>query len=226
MWPALCLIGTLAAGSAWAQQAPAQSDPASGTKPIKGAAPVKDGAAPGAKPVMAPAKQAAKPAASDPSAKPATAPKAPSKPKAASKPAPKPKAKPAPAKRAKKAKPKAPPKPAAAPGTDASKAAPATVAPAPRHPAARPLPDRREAEARYREGVELEQRGDMKAALKAYHQAGESGDAQAQKKLGDLYGTGNEVVERDYETSLRWYERARGQGVEPRKPHTYPGVRR
>jgi len=39
-------------------------------------------------------------------------------------------------------------------------------------------------------------------------------------------GTGSDAVERDYETSLRWYERARRQGIEIPKPFTYPGVRR
>jgi TPR repeat protein len=84
----------------------------------------------------------------------------------------------------------------------------------------------RQADARYQEGVELERRGDLRAAVAAYQQAGESGHGLAQKKLGDFYGTGNDVVERDYETSLRWYERARQQGIEIPKPFTYPGVRR
>jgi TPR repeat protein len=33
-------------------------------------------------------------------------------------------------------------------------------------------------------------------------------------------------VNRDYETSLRWYQRAREQGVEIPLPYAYPGVRR
>jgi len=246
----LYLIGILAAASTWAQQAQApvpneaasatkpakepasihQSDSVSGTKPIKAAAPGQGKPASGTKPAKAPAKPVTNPV----SKKSGTASKAATKPKAAPKPPPKAKAKPAPAKPARKVKParKAKPKPPArkpvpAASPDASQAAPgAATAPAPRQPAHRHILGKQEAEARYRDAVELEQRGDMQAAVTAYHQAAESGHGPAQKKLGDFYGTGNEVVERDYETSLRWYERARQQGIEPRKPFAYPGVRR
>ena len=241
--PMLCLLGMLAAGSAWAQ-APVERDTAAGTKPVKAPAPVERDTAPGTKPITAQApverdtaagtksiKAPAKPAAKTASKKPGKASRAAAKPKKASRPPAGTKAKPAPAKRAGKAKsrsgkPVAAKKPVAAAGPDASKAAPGTPAAAPGQPAGPPLLGKREAEARYHEGVELERRGDLRAAFKAYSQAGESGNGPAQKKLGDLYGTGNEVVERDYETSLRWYDRARAQGIEIRKPFTYPGVRR
>jgi TPR repeat protein len=85
---------------------------------------------------------------------------------------------------------------------------------------------RREAEARYREASNKERQGDMQGAFKAYQEAAEGGHGPAQKKLGDLYGTGNAVVERDYETSLRWYTKAREQGIRVPKPFSYPGVRR
>jgi len=85
---------------------------------------------------------------------------------------------------------------------------------------------RRDAEARYLEGLDLDRRGNPLRALNAYLEAAESGHGPAQKKLGDLYGTGNEVVQRDYETSLRWYSKAREQGIHVPKPFSYSGVRR
>ena len=74
---------------------------------------------------------------------------------------------------------------------------------------------------RYREGLAHETRGDDHAALTAYLDAGNAGHAQAQKKLGDIYGRGSKAAGRDYESSLRWYERAREQGVDIPKPHAF-----
>jgi len=88
----------------------------------------------------------------------------------------------------------------------------------------RPL-GRQEAEARYRDGLDLAKARAGQAALVAFHQAADSGHGMAQRKLGDLYGTGYDNVERDYETSLRWYQHARNQGIEiPNKPFRYSGV--
>ena len=85
----------------------------------------------------------------------------------------------------------------------------------------------KDTEARYQEGLRLERRGEVKAALDAYRFAADGGHGMAQRKLGDIYGTGRDGVERDYETSLRWYHRARDQGIDiPNKPFVYPGVRR
>ena len=90
----------------------------------------------------------------------------------------------------------------------------------------RPL-GRQEAEARFQAGLGLARQREMRAALIAFHQAADSGHGLAQRKLGDFYGTGNDDVERDYETSLRWYTNARNQGINiPNKPFAYPGVRR
>jgi TPR repeat protein len=80
--------------------------------------------------------------------------------------------------------------------------------------------------ARYGEARELERRGYWGAAMQAYHESAASGYGPAQKRLGDIYGNGKGEVERDYETSLRWYQRAREQGEEIPLPFTYPGVRR
>lgn len=88
----------------------------------------------------------------------------------------------------------------------------------------RPL-GRQEAEKRYREGLDLIMARARQAALVAFHAAADSGHGMAQRKLGDLYGTGYDDVERDYETSLRWYQQARNQGVDiPNKPFLYRGL--
>ena len=76
---------------------------------------------------------------------------------------------------------------------------------------------------RFNEGLKLEQGGDLRAAMQAYVAAGESGNGAAQKRLGDIYNTGNAAVARDYETALRWYQKARAQGIEIPKPITNPG---
>jgi TPR repeat protein len=79
---------------------------------------------------------------------------------------------------------------------------------------------------RYGDGRELERAGHWAAAMQAYQEAAASGHGPAQKKLGDIYGTGHGEVQRDYETSLRWSQRAREQGMEIPLPFSYPGVRR
>jgi len=243
----LCLLLLLAVQSAGAQtpqavpgraptdlvntQEPVRGDKANDAKPGQAPAPVKVEPASGTKPAAKPVskKTATKKTTSKKTAskKPGKAPEAAAKAKKAYEPAEGTKAKPAPVKPAAKAKPKAAAKKPVAAGADASKAAPGTPAAAPPpQPGERNLLGMRQADARYQEGVELERRGDLRAAVAAYQQAGESGHALAQKKLGDFYGTGNDVIERDYETSLRWYERARQQGVDTPKPFSYPGVRR
>jgi TPR repeat protein len=81
------------------------------------------------------------------------------------------------------------------------------------------------AAARYGDARKLEQKGDWTGALQAYHEAAEQGHGPAQKKLGDIYGNGQGDVQRDYDTSLRWYKRAQDQGEQIPQPFTYPGVR-
>jgi pilus assembly protein FimV len=92
--------------------------------------------------------------------------------------------------------------------------------PAPR-PSATLTPE--QAAERFQQGLKLEQGGDLKGALQAYTAAGDAGHGLAQKRLGDIYNTGNDVVVRDYETALKWYQKARAQGVEIPKPLTNPG---
>lgn len=110
-------------------------------------------------------------------------------------------------------------KPSAAPVQVAAvkPAAPAAVKPAPKPGAALP-PGHEEAVRRYREGLALERKGDDQGALKAFLEAGEAGYGLAQRKLGQIYDKGNTVVQRDYQTSLGWYQKAREQGVEIEKP--------
>ena len=81
------------------------------------------------------------------------------------------------------------------------------------------------AAARFGDAQRLEQKGDWAGALQAYHEAAEQGHGPAQKRLGDIYGSGQGDVQRDYDTSLRWYKRAQDQGEQIPQPFTYPGVR-
>ena len=81
------------------------------------------------------------------------------------------------------------------------------------------------AAARYGDAQKLEHKGDWAGAMQAYHEAAEQGHGPAQKRLGDIYGTGYGDVQRDYDTSLRWYKRAQDQGEQIPQPFTYPGVR-
>ena len=99
----------------------------------------------------------------------------------------------------------------------------ASVAPAPlAKPPARPsvgTPRGAEAAAkRYREGVALEREGNHQGALTAYLEAGEAGNGLAQRRLGQIYDTGSAAVQRDYQLALKWYQRAREQGIEMDKP--------
>jgi FimV-like protein len=102
-------------------------------------------------------------------------------------------------------------KPAAIPTVAAIKPAPA--------PAARAVPKgQEEAARRYRDGLALERKGDNQGALAAFLEAGEAGYGLAQRKLGQIYDNGNSAVPHDYQASLRWYQKAREQGVEIDKP--------
>jgi localization factor PodJL len=70
----------------------------------------------------------------------------------------------------------------------------------------------------YRDGLARESRGDDKGALRAFLAAGEAGYGPAQRRLGEIYDKGNTATPRDYETALKWYQKAREQGVEIPKP--------
>lgn len=79
------------------------------------------------------------------------------------------------------------------------------------------------AEERYQQGQLLERKGEFQAALKAYLEAAEAGHGPAQKKVGDFYNSGKGVPARDYKAALKWYQKARAQGIEIPKPLT-PGI--
>ena len=99
-------------------------------------------------------------------------------------------------------------------------AAVAAVKPAPATPARPPETPASAVDAakRYRDGLALEGRGDDAGALKDFLEAGEAGYGLAQRKLGQIYDKGNTAAQRDYQASLRWYQKAREQGVEIDKP--------
>lgn len=105
-------------------------------------------------------------------------------------------------------------RPPAAP-VGAVKPPPAVAAPA--KPAPVPL-GQEQAARRYKEGLAMERRGDQKGALAAFLEAGEAGYGLAQRRLGEIYDKGNSATPRDYQTSLKWYQKAREQGVEIPKP--------
>ena len=104
------------------------------------------------------------------------------------------------------------PRPAVAPSATPPVAAakPSAVPPRPTPPPA----GQEEAAKRYQEGVALERKGDHQAALKAFLAAGEAGYGPAQRHLGEIYDKGSPATPRDYQLSLKWYQKAREQGVE------------
>jgi TPR repeat protein len=68
-------------------------------------------------------------------------------------------------------------------------------------------------------GLALEKRGDDQGAFTAYLAAAEQGHPPAQRKLGEIYDSGNHAVKRNYEESIRWYQKARegGEDIPPPK---------
>lgn len=88
----------------------------------------------------------------------------------------------------------------------------------PAAPAAVPSRDLEQAMRRYQDGLALERKGDDQGALKAFLEAGEGGYGLAQRKLGQIYDSGNSAVRRDLQASIVWYQKARAQGVPIDKP--------
>ncbi len=101
-------------------------------------------------------------------------------------------------------------------GPQVASAKPAAVAPGAALP---PVSPGQEAAARrYQEGLALERKQDEKGAFQAFLESGEAGYGPAQRKLGQIYDTGNGAVKRDYQASIRWYQKAREQGIDVGKP--------
>ena len=91
----------------------------------------------------------------------------------------------------------------------------------PHKPAAEQVLSKEQAASKYAEARALERYGDEVGAFRAYLAAGTNGHGPAQKKLGEIYDRGGQAVQRDYAQALRWYEKARAQGIEIPAPHTF-----
>lgn len=82
-----------------------------------------------------------------------------------------------------------------------------------------PVPAGKEdAARRFQEAQAMERSGNHKGALEAYLVSAEAGYGPAQRRLGEIYDKGSPAAARDYQQSLRWYEKARSQGVDIPKP--------
>ena len=78
---------------------------------------------------------------------------------------------------------------------------------------------------RHATGLALERRGDDAGAFIAFLEAAEAGHPPAQRKLGEIYDSGNTAVTRDYQASIHWYEKAREGGeVLPPLRSPYPTI--
>ena len=76
-----------------------------------------------------------------------------------------------------------------------------------------------EAARQHATALALEKRGDEQGAFTAYLAAAEQGHPPAQRRLGEIYDTGNSAVKRNYEESIRWYQKARENGEDlPSQP--------
>ena len=82
-------------------------------------------------------------------------------------------------------------------------------------------PVRSDAASRHAAGLAMEDRGDDKGAFVAFLDAAEGGYPPAQRRLGEIYDSGNKAVKRDFEESIRWYQKAREGGEQipaPKSP--------
>jgi TPR repeat protein len=80
---------------------------------------------------------------------------------------------------------------------------------------------------RHAAGLALERRGDDRGAFIAFYEAAEYGYPPAQRKLGEIYDSGNDAVKRDFSASIHWYEKAREGGeviAPPKSPMPVGGV--
>lgn len=70
-------------------------------------------------------------------------------------------------------------------------------------------------------GLALAHRGDEKGAFTAFLAAAQDGYPPAQRRLGEIYDSGNSAVKRNYEESIRWYQKARegGEQIPPPVSH-------
>ena len=77
----------------------------------------------------------------------------------------------------------------------------------------------RKAETIYAEGVALEDKGEMKAAIEKYVASAKIGHAYAQQRLGQLYDWDiTKTLSHDLQESIRFYHEARKRGREIKGP--------
>lgn len=74
---------------------------------------------------------------------------------------------------------------------------------------------------RHAQGLALEYRGRHREAFVAFLDAAEQGYPPAQRRLGEIYDEGNVAVKRNYEESIRWYQKAREGGEDIPSPPSY-----
>ncbi len=111
--------------------------------------------------------------------------------------------------------------PASAPTEPMASAAPAPIRPpsvqaalsgTPR-PGIADAPSAQSTEALVRQAITMEHAGNYDEAMKLYRLAGMAGHGAASLRLAELYLTGVREVKRDYAESIRWYAKARAQGM-------------
>jgi TPR repeat protein len=69
-----------------------------------------------------------------------------------------------------------------------------------------------DAEGRLREAQDLESRGEIENAIRAYRRAARAGSAKAANRLGEIYETGMPGVSRDPAEARSWRDAARSLG--------------
>jgi len=79
-------------------------------------------------------------------------------------------------------------------------------------------PRAEQAARRYKEGLAMERRGDQKGRLRPSWRRARRVTALAAAQAWRDLRQGNSATPRDYQTSLKWYQKAREQGVEIPKP--------
>ncbi len=65
---------------------------------------------------------------------------------------------------------------------------------------------------KYADARSMERRGDDLGAYVGFLASAQDGYPPAQRRLGEIYDTGNVAVDRDFYESVRWYQKAREGG--------------
>ncbi len=127
-----------------------------------------------------------------------------------------------------KPKPRAAAKPRTVKPVELSASAPVMLAPA-AAPAALPPEPIVNAQESLQLGRHLEEAGKSREAIIAYERAANAAQGApsgvAAKRLGEIFDNGLGGTPRDYETALRWYDKARVAGETVARPGVYRTVR-